>query len=281
MADEPMTHADAIARLKELVEDIDFTMLHHAGSGRQPRPRPMSTRQMDENGDIWFFTAEDTKKVDEVEAGSRHGPCLPRLEGHAVRVGRGPRTRRARRAQDGGALHRRRSTSGSRTDSGLRASRCLKVTPVEAEFWEPKHGKLVMAAGMLKALVTKDTPDDTMRNEQISCDAAARGVCSAPAELRDRLRDRTSVSRSPVRRSHSSTSPCAAPRPTITIFGHADQLGVAELDPGRHLRPIVVKHVETAASRSADSFCCDLETPRHPARWRRRARRTARRTRAR
>jgi len=45
----------------------------------------------------------------------------------------------------------------------------LKVTPVECEFWEPKHGKIVMAAGMLKALVTKDTPDDTMRHEKISC----------------------------------------------------------------------------------------------------------------
>ena len=44
----------------------------------------------------------------------------------------------------------------------------LKVTPVECEFWEPKHGKIVMAAGMLKALVTKDTPDDTMRHEKIS-----------------------------------------------------------------------------------------------------------------
>ena len=45
----------------------------------------------------------------------------------------------------------------------------LRVTPDECEFWEPKHGKLVTAAGMLKALVTRDTPDDTMRHGRVTC----------------------------------------------------------------------------------------------------------------
>ena len=45
----------------------------------------------------------------------------------------------------------------------------LRVTPVECEFWEPRHGKLATAAGMLKALVTRDTPDDTMRHGQVTC----------------------------------------------------------------------------------------------------------------
>ena len=42
------------------------------------------------------------------------------------------------------------------------------MTPVETEFWEPRHGKLVTAAGMLKALVTKETPDDTMRHGKVT-----------------------------------------------------------------------------------------------------------------
>src|SRR5215207_4993262 len=65
MADDVMTQTDAIARLKELVEDIDFTMLTTQDAGGNLVSRPMSTRQMDENGAIWFFTGEDTKKVDE------------------------------------------------------------------------------------------------------------------------------------------------------------------------------------------------------------------------
>src|SRR5215207_3794295 len=68
MAEETMTQTDAIARLKELVEDIDFTMLTTQDAAGNLVSRPMSTRQMDDNGTIWFFTAEDTKKVDEVHA---------------------------------------------------------------------------------------------------------------------------------------------------------------------------------------------------------------------
>ncbi|HEY6800907.1 MAG TPA: pyridoxamine 5'-phosphate oxidase family protein, partial [Agromyces sp.] len=45
----------------------------------------------------------------------------------------------------------------------------MRVTPVECEFWEPRGNRLVVAAGMLKALVTKDMPDDTMRHGRVTC----------------------------------------------------------------------------------------------------------------
>ncbi|MEI5604562.1 pyridoxamine 5'-phosphate oxidase family protein, partial [Streptomyces brasiliscabiei] len=56
------------ARVKELVEDIDFTMLTTVDDDGHLVSRPMSTRRMDESGDIWFFTSEDTEKVDEARA---------------------------------------------------------------------------------------------------------------------------------------------------------------------------------------------------------------------
>ena len=134
MADEVMTQTDAIVRLKELVEEIDFTMMTTTDDAGNLVSRPMSTRQMDENGDIWFFTADDTKKVDEVEAD--HDLGLSYLDSKGMRFV---------------------SVAG-------RAS----IVHDRAKM-KPKHGKIVMAAGMLKALVTKDTPDDTMRHEKISC----------------------------------------------------------------------------------------------------------------
>ena len=91
MADEEMTQTDAIARVKELVEDIDFTMLTTQDPAGNLVSRPMSTRQMDENGDIWFFTLDDTKKVDEAEADRTTRAGLPRREGLPLRLGRRPR----------------------------------------------------------------------------------------------------------------------------------------------------------------------------------------------
>lgn len=44
----------------------------------------------------------------------------------------------------------------------------LRVTPVECEFWEPAQGKIVMAAKMVKSLVTPATPDDTMSHGHVA-----------------------------------------------------------------------------------------------------------------
>jgi len=167
MTDDAMTRADAIARLKELVEDIDFTMLTTQDAAGNLVSRPMSTREMDENGDIWFFTADDTKKVDEVEADSDVGLAYLDAKGMRFVSVAG----RARVVHDDAKMAELYTPSlDIWFQDGLETPgiALLRVSPVESQFWEPKHGKLVMAAGMLKALVTKDTPDDTMRNEQIS-----------------------------------------------------------------------------------------------------------------
>ena len=167
MTDDTMTQDDAAARLKELVEDIDFTMLTTQDAGGSLVSRPMSTRQMDENGDIWFFLADDSEKAHEAESGGDVGLSYADAKGmRFVSV-----------AGTASVVHDRAKMEELYTasldiwfENGLETPdiALLRVTPVTAEFWEPKHGKIVMAAGMLKALVTKDTPDDTMRDETVS-----------------------------------------------------------------------------------------------------------------
>lgn len=60
----------SIAKLKELTEGIDFCMLTTIDSGHL-RSRPMSTQQADFDGDLWFFTSDDTHKVQEIEKDNR------------------------------------------------------------------------------------------------------------------------------------------------------------------------------------------------------------------
>lgn len=162
-----MTQSEAQQRLKELLEDIDFTMLTTQDADGNLVSRPMSTREVDENGDIWFFLADDSKKAEEAEADSDVG--LSYVDRKGMRF--------ASVAGKASVVHDRAKMEQLYTSSldiwfekGLDTPdiALLRVTPVESEFWEPKHGKLVMAAGMLKALVTKDTPDDTMRDEKVA-----------------------------------------------------------------------------------------------------------------
>ncbi|MDY0909167.1 pyridoxamine 5'-phosphate oxidase family protein [Microbacterium sp. CFBP9034] len=165
-----LTGPEAIARVKELVEDIDFTMLTTKDPAGNLVSRPMSTRQMDDAGDIWFFTLDQTKKVAEAEADPEHDVGLAYIDpkGHRYVSVAG----RATVVHDHGKMKELYSSDLEIWfEDGLDTPgiALLRVTPVECEFWEPRHSKVVMAAGMLKALVTKDTPDDNMRHGRVTC----------------------------------------------------------------------------------------------------------------
>lgn len=161
-----ITGPDAAAKAKELVEDIDFTMLTtHDDDGRLVS-RPMSTRQMDDNGDIWFFTSEDTKKVEEAKADRDVGLSYCDAKGMRYVSVAG----RASIVHDEEKMKELYSPSlDIWFEDGLETPgiALLRVTPVQTEFWEPAHGKIVMAAGMLKSLFTKDTPDDDIMNHGV------------------------------------------------------------------------------------------------------------------
>ncbi len=101
----------------------------------------------------------------------------------------------------------------------------------------------------------------------------------ARAVWRPRSADRRRAHAPPVRRSQSSTMPSAASRPTMTIVRHAEQLGVAELHAGRHLRAVVEEHVEAGSPRGRRERLGDLVDRPRRGRSRSRARRTARRSR--
>jgi general stress protein 26 len=163
-----VTGPEAIARLKELVEDIDIAALTTRDAASNLVSRPMSTREMDANGDIWFFTLDDSKKVDDAELHHEVGLAYLDTSGHRYVSIAG----RATVVHDRAHMERLYSPSlDIWFENGLDtpALALLRVTPVECEYWEPRHGKLATAAGMLKALVTRDTPDDTMVHGHVSC----------------------------------------------------------------------------------------------------------------
>ncbi len=158
-----ITGTDALARAKELVEDIDFTMLTTTDDEGNLVSRPMSTRQMDGAGDIWFFTSEDTDKVDEARA--HHDVGLSYCDAKGMRY--------VSVAGKASVVHDKAKMAELYSPSldiwfeeGLDTPgiALLKVTPAVTEFWEPSKGKIAMAAGMLTSLVTKDTPDDDIMN---------------------------------------------------------------------------------------------------------------------
>lgn len=58
-----------LAELAEIMKDIDFAMLSTHTQNGAIASRPMSNnRQVDYDGDNWFFACEDTRLIDDIRA---------------------------------------------------------------------------------------------------------------------------------------------------------------------------------------------------------------------
>lgn len=68
---ESQSHQEAVARLGELLEDIDFCMLTTLGEYGEMHARPMSTQRFAFDGKLLFLTDAESHKVDELEADDR------------------------------------------------------------------------------------------------------------------------------------------------------------------------------------------------------------------
>jgi general stress protein 26 len=58
---------DGIAKIRELIEDIEFAMLTTVCRDGSLRSRPMATMKVKFDGNLWFFTRADSPKVGEVD----------------------------------------------------------------------------------------------------------------------------------------------------------------------------------------------------------------------
>lgn len=66
--------AKTLEQLAEMMKDIDFAMLSTHSDGGSIAARPMSNnREVEYDGDNWFFACEDTRLVADLDANPRVG----------------------------------------------------------------------------------------------------------------------------------------------------------------------------------------------------------------
>lgn len=58
---------EEFAKLKDKIKDIKIAMLTTLEPDGELHTRPMATHEMDDDGTLWFFTYDDTAKVEEVQ----------------------------------------------------------------------------------------------------------------------------------------------------------------------------------------------------------------------
>ncbi len=148
---------ESIGKLKELLEDIDFAMLTTISGGKL-RSRPMSTQKFDFDGDLWFFTSDQTHKVEEIEADSRVNVAYsdPDDNTYVSVFGRAEMVKdRAKIEELWNPILKAWFPDGL-DDPTL----CLlKVKVEEAEYWDSSNSKIVQLVGFIKALATGQEAD--------------------------------------------------------------------------------------------------------------------------
>lgn len=69
---ENLVQQEAIKKLQELAAEIDTCLFcTNLKTDDGSTSRPMSTQKVDDNGDIWFFSAKDSDKNKEIQKDSR------------------------------------------------------------------------------------------------------------------------------------------------------------------------------------------------------------------
>lgn len=153
---------DAAARLKEMAKDADSCFfVTQGGTGDNRGVRPMSVREADDAGQLWFLSASDSHKNAEIAANpavrlyfqkNAHAGFLE-LEGHAEII-----TDRERIRDLWNFMLKTWFTEGE-DDPRITV---IRVIPRRGYYWDNKHGDAVAGAKVVVGAVIGKTLDDSI-----------------------------------------------------------------------------------------------------------------------
>ena len=154
--------AEARARIKEMADDAKTCFFTTHGSlGDSRGVRPMSVRETDDNGAIWYLGAIDSHTNQELQANptvklffqSGENAAFLELDGHAE-----VSQDKARIKQLWEPLLKTWFTEGEDDPRII----VIKVTPKSGYYWDNKHGGIVAGAKMAIGAVLGKTLDDSI-----------------------------------------------------------------------------------------------------------------------
>ncbi len=157
MSTENLSALDARKKLKELAEGIDFAFMATNLSNQGAHAIPMSTKSVDDAGDIWFLSNKNSTHNQHI---NEHGVaqlfyCKPGSMEFLNVFGK------ATISTDKSIIDKLYGKSDDnwfegKDDPNITA---LRITPTDAHYWEPKSNALVSLVKMGVGLVTGKTQD--------------------------------------------------------------------------------------------------------------------------
>jgi general stress protein 26 len=153
MTDHITDQQESIEKLQELIKDIDIAMLTTQDVDGSLRSRPMGTQEVEFDGDLWFFTDDETAKVYEIQH-QRHvnvSYADPKSQTYVSVSGTASVVRDSAKIKElWSPLYKAWFPEGV-DDPNLVL---LKINVEKAEYWDSPHGTVMTMIGFVKAIVT-------------------------------------------------------------------------------------------------------------------------------
>jgi general stress protein 26 len=160
------TRQNAIEKLGELIADIDFTMFTTVDDDGTLRSRPMSTQQVEFDGDLWFFTSVSSHKVDEIERERQVNLAYadPKNQRYVSVSGTARLVRDQAKKEELWSPAYKAYFPGGRDDPDVAL---IKVEVSKAEYWDSPSSTVATIVGFAKAIVTGQSYEGG-ENEKLS-----------------------------------------------------------------------------------------------------------------
>jgi general stress protein 26 len=168
MTESNVSNSENLKKIREMIKDIDYAMLTTIDSEGKLHSRPMATnKEVEFDGDVWFFTYASSLKVDEV---NRH---------HEVNVSYAAPNKQSYVSLTGVAeLVRDRSKLEELWQPQLKAwfpkelnepdIALLKVNVEKAEYWDSPSSLIANAISLAKAVTTGKPASNIGEHEKVN-----------------------------------------------------------------------------------------------------------------
>ncbi len=164
---------DPVATLAELIHGIRFAMLTTTASDGTLHSRPMATQESRFGGELWFFTARSSHKVDDIGDRPQVNVAYadPDRQRYVSVVGQAELVDDPARARELWSPAMKAWFPGGVDDPDLGL---LRVRPTEADYWTSPSSAVVRIVGFLHAVATGERAD-MGRHVHLELDSGAPG----------------------------------------------------------------------------------------------------------
>lgn len=154
-----LSNSEAVAKIKKLAEDISVCMFSTELSVRPIPTRPMSVREVDDSGNLWFISSAKSNKNFEIKHDDEVQLTFADNASYSYLsvFGKAAIYKDRAKIEEIWTPIAKTWFEEGKEDPDVTV---IKVTPADAYYWEAKNGKIVTFLKWTAAVVTGNTPDD-------------------------------------------------------------------------------------------------------------------------